>query len=346
MKNNIKLKTLAVIALFFCNILKSQISIVNNITNNLAQNTDLTVEVKINKGAISNFSKFQIDFPAGVTVTEGDSKTGSFTFENNRAKIVWVSIPTEPEFIISMKLNTGSVSGSQQLFQKFYYLDNGVKKEVEVDPMTVNFTADGSKSLASIGAQSNNAVTSTTPANNSSNSTPTVASTQTNSNPTVSSTPTETLTTTTNNTGVATTTTVSFTTSSPSNTQNNTNTASNTSTSSSSSSSSTSNSSNQNTSVATTTSKNYNVTETKTSTPDGLNYRIQLGAFSISPEKSKFKTAGNIDVLNEGGMYKAMLGNFSSKDEAFKKLANLKTLGYDGIVISYQNGQRVGLVRQ
>lgn len=340
MKNYSKIKTLAVIALCICNLLKSQVSIVNNLTSNVAQNTDLTLEIKITKGAISNFSKFQIDVPTGVTVTEGDSKTGNFTFENNRAKIVWVSIPTEPEFIVSMKMNTGAVSGSHQLFQKFYYLDNGVKKEIEVDPITVNFTTDGSKSLASLSGQQNNAATSTTSANNSNNSTPTLAATQTNSTPAVSSTPTETPTTTTNNTAVVTApaTTVSSTTSSPSNTQNDTNTAS--------SSPSGSNSSNQNTSVATTTAKNSNTTETKTSTSDGLNYRIQLGAFSISPEKSRFKTAGNIDILNEGGMYKAMLGNYSSKDEAFKKLANLKTLGYDGIVISYQNGQRIGLVRQ
>lgn len=340
MKNYSKIKTLAVIALCFCNLLKSQVSIVNNLTGNIASNTELNLEIKISKGSISNFSKFQIDVPAGVTVTEGDSKTGNFTFENNRAKIVWVSIPTEPEFIISMKMNTGAVSGSHQLFQKFYYLDNGVKKEVEVEPITVNFTTDGSKSLASLGGQSNNSVTSTTPANNSSASTPTVAATQTNSTPTVSSTPTETPTTSNNNTVVVTApvTNASSTTSSPSNTQNNTNTAS--------SNPSSSNTSNQNVPVANTTSKSSNATETKTSTSDGFNYRIQLGAFSISPEKSRFKTAGNIDILNEGGMYKAMLGNFSNKDEAFKKLANLKTLGYDGIVISYQNGQRVGLVKQ
>ncbi len=348
MKNNIKLKTLAAIALCFCNILKSQVSIVNNLTNNLAQNTDLTVEVKINKGAISNFSKFQIDFPAGVTVTEGDSKTGSFTFENNRAKIVWVSIPTEPEFVISMKLNTGSVSGSHQLFQKFYYLDNGVKKEVDVDPMTVNFTADGSKSLASLGGQANTSVASTSTALVSANSTPTVAAVQTASTPAVSATPTETPATTTSSNVVTSTPTptASSATTAPSTTQNNTSTASNTAPSSSSSSPSNSSNQTSSTSAPATTAKTSAPKETKTTSSDGLNYRVQLGAFSVSPEKSMFKSAGTIDVLNEGGVYKAMIGNFNSKDDAFKKLAALKGLGYDGFVVSYQNGQRVGLVKQ
>lgn len=337
MKNYSKIKTLAVIALCFCNLLKSQVSIVNNLTPNLAQNTDLILEVKISKGAIANFSKFQIDVPAGVTVTEGDSKTGNFTFENNRAKIVWVSIPAEPEFVVSMKMNTGAVSGSHQLFQKFYYLDNGVKKEVEVDAVTVNFTADGSKSLASLGGQVTNNNSSAAAANAVINSTAITAA-STNSTQVVSSTPTETPSATTNNNNVAGTpaTTVNSTTSSPPDTKMNATTSSNNN----------SNSYNQNTSNTSTTVKNSNASETKPVTSDGLNYRIQLGAFSISPEKSRFKTAGTIDVLNEGGMYKAMLGNFNSKDEAFKKLASLKTLGYDGIVISYQNGQRVGLVRQ
>jgi hypothetical protein len=109
----------------------------------IAFNETITVEIKINKGSISNFAKYQMEVPTGVKVTEGDSTTGNFTFEGNRAKIVWVSVPTEPEFIATMKLNSGNVCGEHIFTNKFYYLDNGVKKEVDGGIINASFTHCG-----------------------------------------------------------------------------------------------------------------------------------------------------------------------------------------------------------
>ena len=75
-----------------------QVKLTTNMPASLSSGSNTDIEVKVSKGSIANFAKYQMDVPAGVTVSEVDSKSGNFTFENNRAKIVWVSVPSEAEF--------------------------------------------------------------------------------------------------------------------------------------------------------------------------------------------------------------------------------------------------------
>src|SRR4051812_20110940 len=111
--------------LFICgaaisSFINGQVTMQNNMPLVIEPNTELNIEVKINKGAIINFAKYQMDLPAGVVVKEGDSKGGTFAFENNRVKILWPNIQADPEITISMKLVPGSFSGPAKISQKFY----------------------------------------------------------------------------------------------------------------------------------------------------------------------------------------------------------------------------------
>ncbi len=150
----------------------SQVVVKTNLPQSIAPNSNLTIEIKINKGIVANFAKYQIDVPAGVTISEGESRTGNFSFEANRAKIVWVSIPTDPEFIISFKMNVGATSGNGVFNQRFFYLDNGTKKEDEMDPVTVTFSASGASTAISFN-ESFSANTVNTANTNSTTATPT-----------------------------------------------------------------------------------------------------------------------------------------------------------------------------
>jgi hypothetical protein len=133
----------------------SQIVVQTNLPPVIAPNSTLNIEVKINKGSISNFAKYQMDFPAGVTIAEGNSLGGNFTFETGRVKIVWVSLPAENEFIFSFLLMSGNASGSATLNHKFYFVDNGTKKDIEPDPITVKFDASGVSSANPLSPSSN-----------------------------------------------------------------------------------------------------------------------------------------------------------------------------------------------
>lgn len=128
----------------------SQVTITTNMPKSLSSGSNTDVEVKVNKGSITNFAKYQMDVPVGVTVTEIDSKSGNFTFENNRAKIVWVSVPSDAEFTLKFKVSvSASAPPEGAVIQKFYFLENGAKKEIEAEAMNVRFSGSSTpKNLA------------------------------------------------------------------------------------------------------------------------------------------------------------------------------------------------------
>lgn len=263
-------KILTIFALTSITAAFSQITINANFPSNMNAGSSIDADVKINKGAVGNFAKYQLDVPTGYVVSAIDAKTGNFTFENQRAKIVWVSVPSEPEFTIKLKIQANSDATNPGTFsQKFYYLENSEKKEVEAAPVVIN-----------IGGASSSAVTSAPTDQPVATSTP-VESKPVEKKP-VESKPVE--------------------------------------------------------------SKPIETTKTKPSTSTseaGMTFRVQLGAYTNEPTKSKFSGAGkvNIDLIN--GMYKVTVGNFNTLDEAVRFRDELKSKGYSGFIAKYKNGVRI-----
>ena len=125
----------------------SQITITANLPSSVSTGSTIDADVKINKGAVGNFAKYQMDVPVGYVVSGVDVKGGNFTFENQRAKIVWVSVPGDAEFTVKFKVQVGSDAANPGTFaQKFYYLENNEKKEVEAAPIIV--TTGGAGAVA------------------------------------------------------------------------------------------------------------------------------------------------------------------------------------------------------
>lgn len=134
-----KLKLFALLMAFGVSMF-GQVTLTTNMPSSLSSGSNTDIEVKINKGSIANFAKYQMDVPVGVTISEVDSKSGNFTFENNRAKIVWVSVPSDAEFTLKFKVAVSSSAPAEgAVIQKFYFLENGAKKEVEAEALNVQF---------------------------------------------------------------------------------------------------------------------------------------------------------------------------------------------------------------
>ncbi len=289
----------------------SQITVTANLPSNIAAGSAIDAEVKINKGAVGNFAKYQMDVPTGYAVSSVDAKGGNFTFENQRAKIVWVSVPGEAEFTLKFKIQANSDAASPGTFsQKFYYLENNEKKEVEASPIVV--TIGGS-------AVAVNTPTETKPVETKVTETKTVETKVTETKPvetkTVETKPVETKVTETKPVETKVTETKPVETkvavTKPVETVKTT------------------------TPVASVNKTNSSASET------GMTYKVQLGAFSNEPNKSKFSSVGkvNIDFIN--GLYKVTTGNFSTKEEAIKYSSELQSKGISSFVVKYKNGQRI-----
>src|ERR1700752_540979 len=119
------------------------------ITNNLPTSgvAGQTIDAKYNltkSPTMGSFAKFQVDLPAGFNAESVDLKGGNFTFENNRVKIVWVSLPGDAAFDFTFKMTSpATTSGNITFAPQFFYLENNVKKEYVVPPVSINFGGSG-----------------------------------------------------------------------------------------------------------------------------------------------------------------------------------------------------------
>src|SRR4051812_48359581 len=75
---------------------------------NASPGNDITIEITINKGEVNGFMKYFQPIPEGYSTNEVDSKTGSFTFADNGAKIIWISPPAAPQFVVVYKITVPS----------------------------------------------------------------------------------------------------------------------------------------------------------------------------------------------------------------------------------------------
>ena len=290
-------KILTIFAITSFTAVFSQITITSNIPTNIGSGATIDAEVKINKGGVGNFAKYQMDAPIGYIVSAVEVKGGNFTFENQRAKIVWVSIPTEPEVTLKFKIQVSSTAVSPGTFsQKFYYLENNEKKEVEGTPAIVTIDGGGA------------AVVVNTPTEVKPVETKVVETVVTETKPVETKVvetvvtevkPAETIVV----EKVVETKTVET--------------------------------KSVETKKTETVAKKANVSEA------GTSYRVQLGAFTNEPNKSKFTGAGSVKIELIDGLHKVTTGSFSSADEATKYRDQLKSKGYDGFVAEYKNGKRV-----
>lgn len=274
----------------------SQITINANFPSNMNSASTVDADVKINKGAVGNFAKYQLDVPVGYVISIVDAKGGNFTFENQRAKIVWVSVPSEPEFTIKLKVQVNSDATNPGTFlQKFYYLENNEKKEVEAAPAIINI--GGGSAVAATTPTETKPVTTTTPVDTKPvETTPVTTPTETKpveTKPVTTTTPTETK---------------------PVETK----------------------------PVTTTPSETKPVKPvTSSSSEAGMTFKVQIGAYSTQPSKSKFPGAGNVNIDLINGMYKVTVGNFKTLDDAVKHRDELKSKGYNGFIAKYKDGVRI-----
>lgn len=116
--------------------LRSQIGMQTNLPKAVALNSEVTFDVKIKKGNTANYAKYQLEAPREVSIKEVESRSGSFTTEDNIIKIIWAMVPQEEEVTITLKLLTGIVPGKKVFTQKYFYVEKDDKKQVEMEPVS------------------------------------------------------------------------------------------------------------------------------------------------------------------------------------------------------------------
>ena len=127
-------------------------------TSQVANGGSFEVEITVNKSDVTGYAKIQDNLPIGFTATEIESFGGSFSSEDNKAKILWMTIPSAATFKIKYKVTvSANISGKQKITGFFSYLpDQNSDTKIEIPAVEITV---GNAPVAA----TNNTPTTTTP---------------------------------------------------------------------------------------------------------------------------------------------------------------------------------------
>ena len=110
--------------------------------------SETKVTVNVEKGDLSGFAKLQIDLPAGFTCTAIETKGASFTFSDQKAKFIWMSLPTQPSFKVSYNLVADAAANGQlPVNGRFSYILDNERRTYDLATSTVTVMGDPAVAL-------------------------------------------------------------------------------------------------------------------------------------------------------------------------------------------------------
>lgn len=104
---------------------------------------EFTVEITVNKANLTGFAKLMEVLPYGFTASAVELAGASFSFADQKARFIWVSLPSTPEFKISYKVKVADVTGDQIIDGVFSYIENDETQKFVVPTSTITISGDG-----------------------------------------------------------------------------------------------------------------------------------------------------------------------------------------------------------
>ncbi|MGD1848589.1 MAG: hypothetical protein ACFB10_24620 [Salibacteraceae bacterium] len=108
--------------------LGSDITVTHNLPAQVENSAEFSVDLVFNKGKLDEYGKFTMELPEGFTAEMVDVRDGSFTFQNQKILITWLSLPADEEFVVALKIKTGpNMNQAFDITGKFSALDGNDK---------------------------------------------------------------------------------------------------------------------------------------------------------------------------------------------------------------------------
>jgi hypothetical protein len=101
----------------------------------VAGNT-IEVEVKIEKGNLQGFARYQVELPNGIVASPIERAFADFEFRDNTMKLIWLNLPPEEVITIRYQLMINErLKGDLDLSGTFSFIDRNQRQQL-IDPST------------------------------------------------------------------------------------------------------------------------------------------------------------------------------------------------------------------
>lgn len=104
------------------------------------QSNDYIVNILVSKGTADKFAKIEEDIPEGFKAESIDCKDGIFTFKDQKAKFLWMTLPPEQSFVVSYRLVPEDGVGPKELALKgtFSFIQNDATQVIDIAQKSTN----------------------------------------------------------------------------------------------------------------------------------------------------------------------------------------------------------------
>ncbi|MFH1004014.1 MAG: hypothetical protein V1781_00715 [Bacteroidota bacterium] len=109
------------------------------IVGNPEAGMEFTVELNITKNNIKGFARVQEILPAGLTAIALNSGGGTFSFLEQKIKIIWDNLPADENIKVLYRVACGdNTSGNMTITGAFSYVENDAPKKTEIAATTIS----------------------------------------------------------------------------------------------------------------------------------------------------------------------------------------------------------------
>lgn len=115
-----------------------QIEVQQSVPERIAPGESVDVTVSVSKGKIQGFAKLQLNLDDDLTIEPVENNGASFTFSDQKAKFIWMSLPEGKNFELKYRLVVSpDASGPKEISGHFSYIDDNKRLVHDLQTATI-----------------------------------------------------------------------------------------------------------------------------------------------------------------------------------------------------------------
>ncbi len=121
------------------------VSVDMDIPREVVAGSAFEVTITINKGNLEGFSRFQQEYPGGLTAVSVNSANADFTFSENRVRFIWRRLPRREEITITYRVAVDErLKGTFTLGGQFSYVEDEETRVFDAEPVNITILPSAS----------------------------------------------------------------------------------------------------------------------------------------------------------------------------------------------------------
>jgi len=134
------MKNLILIVFFHASLylFSQDVSVILHMPPNADDGVEFEISLTVNKADVTGFARLQLDFPEGFTVRGGQTQGATFSYRDNKARFLWMSLPSDRTLKVSCMVTPQGIAGIKTIEGSFSYVFNNETQRYTIPQQNVS----------------------------------------------------------------------------------------------------------------------------------------------------------------------------------------------------------------